>query len=58
VSRTDTDFEGFSGPHGVDAALSQQAPVEEGIARSIGEFDEPEAFVGVEPLNHSMDGWT
>ena len=56
VSRTDPDFEGFAGLHSVDAALSQQAPVEEGIARLIREFDEPEAFVGVEPLDDTSDG--
>jgi hypothetical protein len=56
VSRTDTDFEGLARLHGVDAALSQQARVEEGIARPIREFDEPEAFVGVEPLDDTLDG--
>jgi hypothetical protein len=30
--------------------------VEEGIARLIREFDEPEAFVGVEPLDDTSDG--
>jgi hypothetical protein len=58
VSRTDADFEGFSGLHSVDAALSQQAPVEEGIARPIREFDEPEALVRAKPLDHSVDWWT
>ena len=58
VSRTDTDFEGFTRLHGVDAALSQHAPVEEGVAGPIREFDEPEAFVGVEPLDDSSDRGT
>ena len=58
VSRTDTDFEGFSGLHSVDAALSQQAPVEEGIPRSIRECDESKPLVRAEPLDDSVDWWT
>jgi hypothetical protein len=58
VSRTDTDFEGFSGLHSVDPALSQQAPLEEGVARPIREFDEPEALVRAKPLDHPVDWWT
>jgi len=58
VSWTDTDFEGFSGLHSVDPALSQHAPVEEGIARPIREFDEPEALVRAKPLDDTVDGWT
>ena len=58
VSRTDTDLEGFSGLHSVDAALSQQAPVEKGIARPIREFDESEALVRAKPLDDTVDGWT
>jgi hypothetical protein len=30
----------------------------EGVARPVREFDEPEAFVGVEPLDHPVDWWT
>ena len=58
VSGADTDFEGLSRPHGVDAALSQHAPVEEGIAGPLREFDEPKAFVGVEPLDDTLDRGT
>ena len=58
VPRTDTDFEGFSGLHSGDAGLSQHAPVEEGVAGPIGEFDEPKTFVGVEPLDDSVDRGT
>jgi hypothetical protein len=36
VSRTDTDFEGFSGLHCVDLSLSEDASMEEGVARPIG----------------------
>jgi hypothetical protein len=52
------DFEGFTRLHGVDAALSQHAPVEEGIAGPIREFDEPEAFVWVKPLDNPVDRGT
>jgi hypothetical protein len=58
VPRTDTDFEGFSGLHSVDAALSQRARVEEGIAGPIREFDEPEAFVRAKPLDDTLDRGT
>jgi hypothetical protein len=58
VSRTDTDFEGFTRLCGVEPALSQHAPMEEGVARPIREFDEPEAFVGVEPLDDTLDRGT
>ena len=58
VSWTDADFEGFTWLHGVDAALSQHAPMEEGVAGPIREFDEPEAFVRVEPLDDPVDRGT
>jgi hypothetical protein len=51
-------LEGFTRLHDVDAALSQHAPVEEGVAGPIREFDEPESFVGVEPLDDPVDWWT
>ena len=44
--------------HDVDAALSQHAPVEEGVAGPIRKFDEPEAFVRVEPLDDPVDRGT
>ena len=55
MSRPDADFDGFTRLHGVDAALSQHAPVEEGVTRSIREFNEPEAFVRVEPFYNTTD---
>ena len=58
MTRTDADLEGFTRLHDVDAALSQHAPVEEGVAGPIREFDEPEAFVGVEPLDEPVDRGT
>ena len=58
MTRTDADLEGFTRLHDVDAALSQHAPVEEGVAGPIREFDEPEAFVGVEPLDDPVDRGT
>ena len=44
--------------HGVDAALSQHTPMEEGVAGPIGEFDEPEPLFGVEPLDDPVDRGT
>ena len=58
VSGTDADFEGLALLHGVDAALSQHTPMEEGVAGPIGEFDEPEPLLGVEPLNDPVDRGT
>ena len=58
VSGTDADFEGLALLHGVDAALSQHTPMEEGVAGPIGEFDEPEPLFGVEPLNDPVDRGT
>ncbi len=58
VTRTDADFEHFTRLHDVDAALSQHAPVEEGVAGPIREFNKPEAFVGVEPLDDPVDRGT
>ena len=58
VAGANTNFDGLSRLHGGDAALSQQAPVEESVARPIREFDEPEAFLRVEPLDDSVDRGT
>jgi hypothetical protein len=55
MARPDPDFEGFARLYGVDAALGQHTTVEEGVAGPIGEFDEPEAFVGVEPFDDPTD---
>jgi len=60
VAGADPNFEGFAPLHGVDDALRQNAPVDEGVAGPIREFGEPEAFVGVEPLDDPVDwrtGW-
>jgi hypothetical protein len=51
MSRPDADLDGFARLHGVDAALSQHASVKEGIAGTIGEFDEAESLLGAEPLD-------
>jgi len=53
VAGTNPHLDRIAPLHGVDPALSQHAPMKEGIAGPIGEFDEPEAFVGIEPLNGS-----
>jgi hypothetical protein len=52
------DLEGFTRLYGVDPALSQHAPVEEGVARPIREFDEPEALVRIEPLDDALNRGT
>jgi hypothetical protein len=56
--RAKTNFDGLSRLHGVDAALSQQAPVEEGVARPIREFDESEPLLRAKPLDHPVHWWT
>ena len=55
MSGTDPNFEGVSRLDGVDAALSQDAPVKKGVAGPIGEFDKAEALFGTEPLDDAMD---
>jgi hypothetical protein len=57
VSRTDSDFEGFSWLHNVDAALWQDAPVEEGVAAPTGEFDEAKSLLRTEPFYNTTDRW-
>ena len=58
VAGADPNFEGFARLHGVDAALRQHAPVEEGVAGPIREFDEPKAFLGGEPFDNPTDPGT
>jgi hypothetical protein len=58
MTGADPNFEGFARLHGVDAALRQHAPMEEGVAGPIREFDEPEALVRVEPLDDPVDRGT
>ena len=55
MARTDADLEGFARLHDIDAALRQHAPVEEGVAGPIREFDESEALVGIEPFDEAVD---
>jgi len=55
VAGADTNLERFSWTHGGDPALSQHASVKEGITGPIRKFDEPEAFVRVEPLDDAVD---
>jgi hypothetical protein len=61
MSRTDSDFEGFTWLHSVDAALRQHAPMEEGVAGPIGEFYEAKSLLRTEPFYDAMDrrtgGW-
>ena len=57
VAGADPDFDRVTRLHGVDAALSQHAPVEDGVTGPIREFDEPEAFLGIEPLDYPVNWW-
>jgi len=57
VTRADTHFNGFARLYSAGPALSQHAPVEERIARPIGELDETKALFGAEPLDDPGDGW-
>jgi hypothetical protein len=41
--------------HGVDAALSENGAVKEGVAGPIGKFDESKPLLGVEPLDDTVD---
>ena len=58
VSWTDAHFEGFTRLHCVDPALSENTSVKESVAGPIGEFDETEAFLGIEPLDDTSNRWT
>ncbi len=58
VAGADPNFEGFTRLHGVDAALSQHAPMEERVAGPIREFNESESFVRVEPFDNPTDRGT
>jgi hypothetical protein len=58
VSGTDADFDGLSRLYGVDAALSEDGAVKEGVTGPIGKFDESKPLVGVEPLDDTVDWWT
>jgi hypothetical protein len=58
VAGTDPDFEGIARLHSIDTASGQHTTVKEGIAGPIGEFDEPKAFVGIEPFDDPIDRWT
>ena len=44
--------------HSVDPALSQHAPVEEGVAGPIGKFNEAKSLFGVEPFDDPADRWS
>ena len=55
VSGTNTNFDGLSRLYGVDAALSEDRAVKEGVAGPIGKFDESKPLLGIEPLDDSLD---
>jgi len=57
MTGTNTNFEGFSWLYGVDTALGQHACMQESVTGPVGEFDEPKALLGAEPLDDATDGW-
>ena len=48
-------FERFARLTNADPALRQHAPMEEGVAGPIGEFDEPKPLFRAEPFDHPME---
>ena len=48
-------FERFARLNNADPALRQHAPMEEGVAGPIGEFDEPKPLFRAEPFDHPME---
>jgi hypothetical protein len=55
VSRTNADFEGFAWLHRIDVAPSQHAPMQESVARPIGQFDEAKPLFRFEPFDDGAD---
>jgi hypothetical protein len=55
MSGTNVHFEGVTRLKGVDAALSEDGLMEEGMAGPIGKLYEAEAFLGVVPLHDCLD---
>jgi hypothetical protein len=55
VSWTDAHFERFTRLHCVDPAVSEDAPMEEGVARPIGQLDESKPLFGFEPFDDCTD---
>ena len=55
VSRANADFEGFAWLHRSDVAPTQHAPMEESVARPIGEFYEAKPLFGFEPFDDCTD---
>jgi hypothetical protein len=58
VAGAKSNFESFTGLDSTDPALSEDAAMQERVARPIGEFDEAEALLGAEPLHNPPDRWT
>ena len=56
VAGANSNFERFPRLHGVDAARRKHAPMEEGVAGPIREFDESKSLFRVEPL-HDCSDW-
>ena len=58
MAGADSNFEGFSRLYGADPTPGQQAPMKEGIARSIRECDEAKSLLGAEPFDNATSGWS
>src|ERR1700746_2991491 len=58
VAGADPHFEGFARLNSDDPTLGQHAPMQERIARPIGEFNESKSLFGVEPFDNPTDRWT
>jgi hypothetical protein len=58
VAGADTHFESFTGLDSADPVLSEEAAMQEGVAGTIGEFDEAKSLLGTEPFDGPTDRWT
>jgi len=55
VAGAKSNFESFTGLDSTDPPLSEDAAMQEGVARPIGEFDKAKPLLGAEPFDHSID---
>jgi hypothetical protein len=54
VPWADGHFHGVARLDGADATLSENAAMEEGIARAVREFDKAKSFFRIEPLDYPL----
>ena len=57
MSRTNSDFEGIARLDSADPALSEDAAMQEGVTRTIGEFEKAKPLLGAEPFHDTPDRW-